>query len=222
MFVCTFILFVIYLYWVMKMIFVIDLDDTVCETNEYSEYYIKKFIKENNLPYSFVQSKCRFAESKFDWDKDTALTWYKTYGDQMMLEFSCKKYAVGIINKLFDAGHTIIIATARATDWHTNPEEVTLQWLDKVGLKYNKIYMGRVDKEKICEEEHADVFVDDDLKITGRVAEYFAKSSKVVYLMTTDYNRDLPHADGIVRVNDFVEIYNDMAKRQNSITGCIM
>ena len=201
------------------MIFVVDLDDTVCETNEYSEFYIKKFIEENNLPYSFIQSKSRFAEGKFDWDKDTALKWYKTYGDQMMLEFPCRKYAVETINKLFDEGHTIIIATARANDWHSNPEETTLKWLENVGLKYNKIYIGRVDKEKICEEENADVFIDDDLQLTSRVADYFANSSKKVYLMTTDYNKDLQHEEGIVRVNNFVDIYDDLRKCDEFMNG---
>ena len=76
------------------MIFVFDLDDTICETDLYSEKYIKKFIKENNLPYKQVAKNVRFAESKFDWNMDAALKWYKKYGDDMMAEFPCKKNAV--------------------------------------------------------------------------------------------------------------------------------
>lgn len=194
------------------MVFVFDLDDTICETDGYSEFYIKKFFAEHNLPYRQIASDVRFAESKFDWDRETALKWYKTYGDEMMLEFPCKANAVRCINFLHDSGHRIVIATARATDWHTKPEEITLKWLEKVGLKYDKIYIGRIDKEKICEEENADVFIDDDIKITQRVAEYFdGKKDKRCFLMTTNYNKNLEVSENAERVLDVA----DMLKKLN-------
>ncbi len=194
------------------MVFVFDLDDTICETDGYSEFYIKKFFVEHNLPYKQIATDVRFAESKFDWSVDEALKWYKTYGDEMMLEFPCKKNAVRCINSLHDSGHRIVIATARATDWHTKPEEITLEWLKKVGLKYDKIYIGRIDKEKICEEENADVFIDDDIKITQRVAEYFCeKKDKHCFLMTTNYNKNLPIGENVERVLDVA----DMLKKLN-------
>ena len=191
------------------MIFVFDLDDTVCETDLYSEKYIANFIKKHNLPYKFVEKCTRFAEAKFDWDEATALKWYKTYGDQMMLEFPAKEGAIETINALFDAGHTIIIATARATDWHTNPIEITYEWLKKNGVKYSKIYTGRVDKEAICLDENADFFIDDDLKITTRVAltshikTSFNEKGCQSLIMTTAYNKNLELPAGVVRINDF-------------------
>ena len=194
------------------MVFVFDLDDTICETDGYSEFYIKKFFAEHNLPYRQIASDVRFAESKFDWSVDEALKWYKTYGDEMMLEFPCKANAVRCINVLKEGSHRIVIATARATDWHTKPEEITLKWLEKVGLKYDKIYIGRIDKEKICEEENADVFIDDDIKITQRVAEYFGgKKNKYCFLMTTNYNKNLPIGENVERVLDVA----DMLKKLN-------
>ena len=152
------------------MIFVFDIDDTISETDKYSTQYINNFIKTNNLPHKQICEVSRFVDAKFDWDMDTALTWYKTYGDQMMLEFPCKNNAINSINTLYDSGHTIIFATARATDWHTNPEEITKQWLKNNHIKYHKLHVGRVDKELICNEEHADVFVDDNIKIATKVS----------------------------------------------------
>jgi len=192
------------------MVFVIDLDDTVCDTDSYSEKYIKKFIKKNKLPYKFVSKVARFAEAKFDWDNETALKWYLEYGDQMMLEFPVKKNAVKIINKLYDEGNTIIISTARANDWHVKPEEITHEWIKKVGLKYHKIYIGRKDKEEICKDEDADVFIDDDIKITARVKHYFESNNKkgFVFLSSTLYNKQQEVADGVIRVKSFKQVYN--------------
>ena len=186
------------------MIFVFDLDDTVCETDSYSEKYILNFFRENKWPYKQIATTVRYAEKKFDWDHDIALKWYKEYGDQMMLEFPCKPNAISTINSLYESGHTIIIATARATDWHTNPEEITRKWLKNNGIKYNKLYIGRFDKEEICKEVNADIFIDDDINITERVANYFNTSpNKRTFLMNTDYNKSLKESENVIRVKDF-------------------
>ena len=134
------------------MIFVFDLDDTVCDTDLYSEKYILEYFENFHLPYKKINNIARFAEKKFDWSDETALSWYKENGDQMMLQFPCKDGAIEFINELYDNGHTIVIATARATDWHNEPERITKDWLEKEKIKYHKLYIGRIDKEKICEE----------------------------------------------------------------------
>ena len=198
--------FFIYL-GVKLVVLVFDLDDTIADTDGYSEKYIGEFIKKNNLPYKMVNKIARFAEKKFDWDNSVALAWYKEYGDQMMLEFPCKSNAKEIINKLYEQGHVIVIATARATDWHKDPENITKEWLEKEGLKYHKLYIGRIDKEKICEEVNADLFVDDDVNITQRVASYFKEINKgKSCLFNTLYNKTIDVSDDVIRVNDFNEL----------------
>jgi len=181
------------------MVFVFDLDDTICDTDGYSESYMIDFFAKHNLPYKQIASKVRYAESKFDWSNEQALEWYRTYGDEMMKNFPVKNNAVEVINKLYAQGHTIIIATARAKDWHTNPYAATLEWISKVGLRYHRGYIGRGDKESICKEVGADVFVDDDIGIVERVNQTCGCK---VFLATTEYNRDLKTPDGVDRIND--------------------
>ena len=190
------------------MIFVFDLDDTVIDTDGYSEKYIKNFFEKHNLPYKQIFNVARFAEKKFDWDNETALEWYKTYGDQMMLEFPFNKDAKEVINRLYDLGNTIVIATARANDWHVDPEGITKKWLEQNELKYHKLYIGRIDKEKICEETNADFFLDDDLKITARVGAYFnARGRGISCLFNTAYNQNLEEDVNVVRVKSFKEFF---------------
>ena len=189
------------------MIFVFDIDDTICDTDKYSEKYINEFFANNNLPYKQIATNVRFAEEKFNWDLDTALNWYRTYGDKMMDEFPCKPGAVETINALHDAGHKIVIATARNHNWHTNSEEITIKWLKENNIKYDKFYIDRLDKEKICEEENADIFVDDDLKIASKVAEKFSKSeNKFVFLPTTNFNILYETPKNVIRINSLNEI----------------
>ena len=192
------------------MVFVIDLDDTICDTDGYSEKYIREFIEKHKLPYKQIATNVRFAERKFDWDTESANQWYKKFGDKMMSEFPCKENACKFLQEIKYAGHKIVIATARATDWHSKPKEVTIKWLADNKIPYDKIYIGRFDKEKICEEVNADVFIDDDMSIVERVANYFANNggNKQTFLITTNYNKTLSTPNGVIRVKDFDDLQN--------------
>lgn len=189
------------------MVFVFDIDDTICDTDGYSEKYIKDFIFKHNLPYKQIAKNVRFAEYKFNWTNEQALEWYKNYGDEMALQFPVKGNSVEIINQLYDSGHTIIFATARSTDWHVEPQKITLQWFNKVGLKYSKLYIGRTDKEEICKAENADVFVDDDIKIITRVHNMFKETGKGMALLAeTNYNKTQDIPNDIEKIKNFNEI----------------
>ena len=187
------------------MTFVFDIDDTISDTDGYSEKYIEQFFIEHKVPYQKTNQNTRFAEGKFDWTEKQAMYWYKVYGDEMALEFPCIKGAKELINKLYDQGHRIVIATARETVWHNTPILVTKLWLQKNKIKYSKLYTGRVDKEQICEDENADFFMDDDLKITANVASHFAEKRKKIHslLATTSFNKDKTPAQGVLRIESY-------------------
>ena len=161
------------------------------------------------MPYKQICKKTRYAEAKFNWPEEVALSWYKQNGDKMALNFPCKSGAVNIINTLYNNGHEIIIATARANDWHADPKGLTLKWLNDNKIKYHKLYLGRIDKEKVCEEEKADFFIDDDIKIAEKVASHLGGQIKKTFLMTTNYNEDLAINENVIRVKDF----SDFAKK---------
>lgn len=198
------------------MIFVFDLDDTICDTDGYSEMYIKNFISSYKLPYKQIAKTARFAELKFDWPHDVAIAWYKEFGDEMFLHFPIKNNAINVVNWLYDNGHTIIICTARDTNWHNNPEAYTLEWLKRNGLKYHKIYFGREDKEKICELENADVFVDDDIKITTRVYNHFKETGHGhTFLASTDYNQTQTKPTCLTIINSFDDILEKLNLNQD-------
>lgn len=50
-----------------------------------------------------------------------------------------KSEAVDVINKLYDAGNTIIIYSART--WVEY--EMTVDWLQRYGVKYHQLFMGK-------------------------------------------------------------------------------
>ena len=188
------------------MVFVFDIDDTICETDAYSEEYILNYFKENNLPYKKVNNITRFAEQKFDWDRETANNWYKTFGDDMLLKFPIKQNSKEILAELKKKGHKIVLATARGDDWHSDPKTATKQWLKDNEIAFDKLFVGRRDKEVICKEEKADFFIDDDINISMQVAEYNKDSNIKVFVATTNYNENLQIPETIKRLNDLKDL----------------
>ena len=167
---------------------------------------MEKFIKEHNLPYKKVASNVRYAEMKFDWDDETSKKWYKTHGDKMMSEIPCKPNAVETINKLHDMGHKIVISTARNSIWHEDPFSVTLKWLDDWKIKYDRIYIGRSDKEEVCKEVNANFFMDDDILITGNVAKAMSRKNNFhTFIAETAYNKDLEKVEGVEVIKDWID-----------------
>ena len=191
------------------MNFIFDIDDTLCDTDGYSEKFILEFFKNNNLPYKQIAKDVRYAEQKFDWSFDDAISWYKTYGDTMFPNFPCTPKAIETINHLHSLGHKIIIATARSTNWHSEPEKYTYKWLEINKIYYDKIYFSVFDKENICKQENADVLIDDDLDITAKVAKDFeGQPNKFVFLKTTNYNKLFDTPNNVIRINTIDEILN--------------
>lgn len=188
------------------MIFIFDIDDTISNTGKYGKEYILNYIKNNNLPYKQKEESVKYPEEQFDWTYEEAHNWYKEHGDEMLLSFPCFEGAIETINKLYETGHEIIFATARSTDWYNRPIETTRKWLKMNHIKYNKLYTSRMDKEKICELENANVFVDDDLNTCLRVSQYFEGSKNKVFLMNTckDKRKDLP--SNIIRIDQIKDI----------------
>ena len=76
---------------------------------------------------------------------------------------------INMINKLYDEGHIIKFLTARGSSTGIDWRELTQSQLDKWGVKYNTLDLGKID---------ADVFVDDK----GLNAEVFFNSVDDLYL----------------------------------------
>ena len=61
-------------------------------------------------------------------------------------------HRIALVNKLYDEGHEITIFTARGTVTGIDWRELTMEQLEKWGVRYHKLILGK---------PHADIFIDD-------------------------------------------------------------
>lgn len=76
-----------------------------------------------------------------------------------------------MLEHLKEKGFEIILVTARSTMCFKNPEKVTKRSLSKHKIPYDKLIISATDKKSICEEEHIDIFIDDNIDTCQTVAQ---------------------------------------------------
>lgn len=102
--------------------------------------------------------------------------------------------AIARVNRLYEAGHTILLYTGRGSgtgmDWRTLTQEQLRQW----GVRYHKLYFGK---------PPADVYIDD--KATA-ASEWHGEEGRLVW----HNGRLIPEAQARVSIYDSALMFGDM------------
>ena len=117
------------------MVIGIDMDDTICSTNEFiieeADRYDREVlggsgIKDINA-YEFTEM--------MGWEKDMKGKFFKDRLEYIMDHAEIKEGAKEIINKLHDEGNKIIIISFRKDKYLTDPYKLTIDYLNRYGIK---------------------------------------------------------------------------------------
>lgn len=116
--------------------------------------------------------------------------------------------AVELVNKLYDEGHQIYFITARP---EFNAKEITIDWLDKYGFKYDELYFDGY-KIQHCIDLGVDVIIDDFIKIIERAHNAGINS----IFVDGEKNSKVKTPKGVLRAKNSQEIYDCIYKILNS------
>ena len=106
---------------------------------------------------------------------------------------------VDVIKKLREDGHKIYIITARDSEFHNNPYELSKTWLNKNNIEYDKLIVDARDKAKICREQNIEIFIDDKLSNCLQIS-----NENIVTIRITNYTEQ---HQNIVNKKNWKEIY---------------
>ena len=182
----------------------IDVDDTI--TNSY-----KDIIKETANYYKVDYEELLSRNMKYsDFFNNNEFPNYSTFAYEryksIVSKVEVKEDAVRIINKLHDEGNEIIIITARHFGEYDDPYGLTLNYLSKNGIKFDKIITNKLDKGEVCLEEKIDLFIDDGIENCKKVSDVGIN----VLLFDAVFNRD---NNSFKRVYNWNDIYNIINKK---------
>ena len=191
----------------------IDLDDTTFITVKSMLKYADKFEEEiSGIPTnrdSFGLIKNRYyLKVLYGWDEKTKFDFFDKYYKNVLEECTIMPNADKTIKRLKEEGDTIHFITARLMNIKDcDTEAITKESLKKYNIPYDSLNLHISDKLSFCEKNEIDLLIEDSYETCRELTENGIKS----ILMTTKMNADID-AQGIVRVNNWDEIYKEVEK----------
>lgn len=183
----------------------IDVDDTITNTYDYLLDKIATYYKIDSK--ELISRKLNYNDFFNNNDFPNYTVFVEENYDKYISKVPIKDDAVEYLNKLYDEGYEIYIISARHTEEYKDPYRITKNYLLKNNISYNKIIIGSFNKGKTCEEEHIDLFIDDNIDNCMSAKKYGVNT----LLFDAKFNRD---NNNLRRVYSWKEIY-DIIKKCN-------
>lgn len=179
----------------------IDIDDTICDTNELivdeADKYDREILGGTGVKNPFAY---KFSEM-IGWEDGMKETFFKDRLEYIMSNAEIKHNAREVINKLYDEGNEIYFITRREPVYLSNPYKISYDWLSKHDIKYTKLLVNSGKKIDECKDYNIDIFIDD---MPYNCEDVSALGINVI-LFTNGNNQN---ENRFVRMNNWDEIYN--------------
>lgn len=191
-----------------NMVIGIDMDDTICSTNERIIVEADKYDKEVLGGTGVKDVKAYEFNDMLGWEPEMKGQFFKDRLEYIMGGAEIKDDAKRVINKLHDKGAKIVIISFRKAKYISDPYKLTKDWLDTEGVKYDKIYVDTGSKVDECLQEKVTLFIDDK---ESHCEEVNAAGIDVL-LFTNEYNKE---ENRFTRVNNWNEVEKYIEEKYN-------
>lgn len=191
-----------------NMVIGIDMDDTICSTNERIIVEADKYDKEVLGGTGVKDVKAYEFNDMLGWEPEMKGQFFKDRLEYIMGGAEIKDDAKRVINKMHDKGAKIVIISFRKAKYISDPYKLTKDWLDTEGVKYDKIYVDTGSKVDECLEEKVTLFIDDK---ESHCEEVNAAGIDVL-LFTNEYNKE---ENRFTRVNNWNEVEKYIEEKYN-------
>ncbi len=193
----------------------LDIDDTICNTNEVLMKYAHKYNQEHGNKPLLKKETNNFGEV-FGWDDNEVYTFFRTYYLDALKEIVPKKNVKEVLNKLKEEGHELIFITVRNDKECGGVGEanrITTKWFKEYNIPYNEINYNIHNKATFCKENNIDIFMDDSIKTVKLVNNEGIKT----FIAINNFNKDF-NDDKIIKIHDMDQFLQEINKL-NSINN---
>ena len=189
----------------------IDIDDTLTDikeqlTNAAFEYAktLNKKVENENTEINDIYNDGNIYQKIFNFSYDELKYFLGTIQEGITNNAIPRKDCVEVIKKLHEEGNEIYIITARDSEFHENPYQQSMDWLNKNDIYFDKLIVNARDKKRVCIEENIDILIDDSISNCKNII-----TSGISAIMIT--NSDIVEKD-INYFNNWIEIYSYLHK----------
>ena len=190
------------------MVIGIDIDDTICSTNEKIIEEADKYDKEVLGGTGVKDATAYEFTEMMGWEKEMKGQFFADRLEYIMDNAELKPNAKELINKLHDEGNKIIFISFRKDKYIKDPYKLTKDYLDRHGVKYDGLFVNTGTKTDECLENGVKLFIDDK----ESHCEDVSNAGIDVILFTNAYNQEEKR---FVRKDTWEEVYNYIKEKYN-------
>lgn len=185
----------------------VDIDGVLNDFYGFLVDYGTKYSVEHGVS-GMQNPKGRNQVELYGWDRETGRDFRVEYGIIETSRIPARVFAKEVLDKLQGEGDEILIATGRSNSdtavrgmggktW----EEITLEWLKRNGIVYDRIVFGLENKAEFCAQAEVDVMIEDSPNF---LQDFTGETDVLVY--AAPYNEEFD-SEKMVRVYSWYEIY---------------
>lgn len=186
----------------------IDIDGVITNIEEYQIDVASKYFYENNN--ELIKNPNAYnIKDMFETNVEIDKSFWTNFVFDYVENIYPRRYVSQIIKKLRKQGHEIYIITARIGDVGIEEKEkvekmkkMTIDWLKKYDIEYDKIFFSSSYKVPICQENNIDLMIEDRPK---NIIELVDNNIKVMCYHNS-YNEQC-EGENIIRGYSWYDIY---------------
>lgn len=187
------------------MIIGVDIDNVLSNFNEELLIEFLKHDKELRNSGIINRNADYITRGMFDWSQEEIDDFYNNNIERIAKELKVIDEASEYIKKLRSVGYKVFIISGRNNGEYTDPYKMTIEWLEKNNIEYDKLILTNAydskEKAKICLENNISIMIDDSVRILKEVDKCGIKA----LLMDTPYNNE--NGNNLTRVHNWKEIF---------------
>ena len=186
----------------------VDIDNVL---SNFNDILLNKYIEhDKSINGKGIVNQDVYIRDMFNWNKEYEEKFYKENIDYFASLFEpiegCSKY----VKLLKEEGNIIYIISGRDNGEYSNPYKMTIDWLKKYDIVYDKLFLvdayNSHSKTEICLEYNIDVMIEDKVDNINKI------SSRIpVICFHAGYNKNCI-GDNIIRCYSWYDIYSKINK----------
>ena len=182
----------------------IDIDNVLSNFNDVLlEDYLKhdKELRNNGI----INNENYITRGMFDWSENEERSYYKNNIERIAMNLEPIKDCSLYIKELRQDGHAIYIISGRDNGEYSDPYSMTIEWLKKYDIKYDKLILTNAykhqEKAYYCIKNNIDIMIDDSIHVCEKCRE----NNIECILFETPYNKK---ENRFNKMGSWKEIYN--------------
>ncbi len=172
----------------------IDIDNTICNTEEIINKYQNIFIKENNISKEELWNNNNYR-----------LDFLEKYLKIIYKEVSIKEHAKEVINKL-SKNNKIYLITARSNNYFiNNTEELTINYFNNNKIHIDDLIINAKDKVDACIDNNIDIMIEDSVYNYNKLI-----NNDINTILFDDKHKNTNIKDRVISWKDIEKIINNL------------